>query len=64
MDALRNLKIIRNSLYFFGFISMELRTDENLNLFFIGLSLIGFGLALNRFIDLFYKYEFKHHVND
>ena len=33
---------------------MELRTDENLNLFFIGLSLIGFGLALNRFIDLFY----------
>ena len=64
MDALRNLKIIRNSLYFFGFISMELRTNENLNLFFMGLVLIGLGLALNRFIDLFYKYEFEHYLND
>ena len=64
MDALINLKIIRNSLYFFGFISMVLRTNENFNLFFIGLLLIGLGLTLNRLIDLFYKYEFEHYLND
>jgi len=43
---------------------MVLRTNENFNLFFMGLLLIGLGLILNRLIDLFYKYEFEHYLND